>query len=393
MTSFEIRRLTEDEVEEAVRHQAVSFGETPDEELHANFQDRAKHGELWGAIDDTHLVGSGLLTAADHWFGGRRVTCQHVGSVAVPPEHRGRGVASAIMRAAVRRGVADGLGLSLLYPATTRLYRKLGWEHAGAYTRYRLAAWEAMPLGPRPPAMRPAHGDADWAAIRACFDRAAVQGSGIATRSDELWEGRRKAAYHYVLDGAEAGTVDAYILFEMTHPPGDWRFTVAIRDWAAATAEGLRAVVGLVASHGSLGKDATFLAAWPEPWSLLIGEQSVRTEGGTFWMARSLDLAQAIDQRGFPPGLSGTVTLAVDDPLLPEAGGPWRLEIADGRGFLKPARAGAVRLHARAVGPLFTGFRDPAQLALAGLVEGPPQALALLGGAFAGPSPTLVDIF
>lgn len=388
-----IRLLRDHEAAEAARQDAVSFGTALNDELVERFRVQIARAELWGATDGDRLLGYCRITTVDHWFGGRRVPCQHVASVAVPPEHRGRGVASALMRAVTVRGAEEGVGLSLLFPATTRLYRKLGWEHAGTYTTYRVAAWDTSMSGTRPPAMRPAEGDADWARIIDCYDRAAAQSTALPVRPDERWEELRRAIYQYVHDGGESGSLDAYALFNHREIPGDWRYTIAIRDWAATSAAGLQALVGFVASHGSLGKDATFRGGWPEPWSLLVGEQRVRVDSGMFWMARGLDLAQAVAHRGFPPGLSAHATLTVDDPLLPKPRGSWRLEVADGRGALEPASAAAVRLDARAVGPLYTGFRDTAQLALAGLVSGPPAELALLAAAFAGPPPLLVDFF
>jgi predicted acetyltransferase len=390
--ALEIRPLVETHAEEATRQRAIAFGANVDEEAIERTRRRIAEGELWGAFEGSRLLAHCGLSPHDHWFGGRLVTCQHVASVAVPPENRGHGVASGMMRAAVDHGRAEGLGLSLLFPATTRLYRKLGWEHAGWYTRYRLAAWQATPAGDRPPAMRPAT-DRDWDGIRECYTRAAARSAGVAVRPDWVWERLGRTAFHYVLDGPAPGTIDAYALYDHTRTPDDWRFTIEIGDWAAATPPGLRAVVGHVASHGSLGKDATFQAGSPEPWSMLVGEQDVTLEDSMYWMARGLDLGRAVEQRGFPPGLTASVTVAIDDPLLPQAAGSWRLELKDGRGTLTPASTADVRLDPRAVGPIFTGFRSPAQLALAGLVEGAPDALGVLAAAFAGPPPTLLDFF
>jgi predicted acetyltransferase len=390
--TVEVRLLREHEATEAARQDAVSFSTTLNDELVEQFRGQIARAELWGAAEADRLLGYCRVTTADHWFGGRRVPCQHVASVAVPPEHRGHGVASTLMRIVAITGAENRLGLSLLFPSTTRLYRKLGWEHAGTFTKYRIAAWETAMSGPYLPAMRPAQGDADWVGITACYDRAAARSTALAVRPDEVWKRLRSATYQYVLDG-ESGCLDAYALFDHQKTPRDWRYTIVIRDWAATSAAGLRALVGFVASHGSFGRDATFHGGSPEPWSLLVGEQHVRADSGMFWMARGLDFAQAVAHRGFPSGLSAHTTVAIADPLLSNARGPWRLEITGGRGVLEPARAAEVCLDARAVGPLFTGFRDPAQLALAGLVSGPPSALATLGAAFAGPPPLLVDFF
>lgn len=110
-------------------------------------------------------------------------------------------------------------------------------------------------------------------------------------------------------------------------------------------------------------------------------------------MARGLDLPAAVAARGFPPGVAGAATFTIDDPLLPGAHGPWRLEVADRRGTLEPAPTGAVRFDVRAIGPLVTGFRSGRDLALAGLAGGSEETLDWLGTAFAGPVPHLLDFF
>jgi len=240
--------------------------------------------------------------------------------------------------------------------------------------------------------MRVALSDTDWPAIRACFARAAASTSGVGARSDTVWQYLAEATYQYVLPG-EDGTVEAYVLFDHGRQPDDWRYTLEIRDWAATTANGLRAIVGLVASHGTIGKDARFVASRPEPWSMVIGEQSVAVGDGMNWMARGLDIVQAVGQRGFPPDSNIAVTFSVVDALLPEAKGPWSLQVEGGRGVLKPTDLADVSLDARAFGPLFTGFLSPSQLALGGLVRGPAQVLEFLAAAFAGPPPYLVDFF
>lgn len=397
------RPLRPDEAADAARRAAVSFGGSLDEEAVEQWRSRIAEGEVWGLADDAdRVLAHGRFTLVDHWLGGRRVPAQHVASLAVPPEHRAKGVAAALMRAAVDEGARQGAGLSLLFPATVALYRRLGYEHAGTFTRYRLDARKAPSTGPT---LRRAEGEEDWQAIRRCGDLAASLQHGPAVRPDPVWQKLRTAAYHYVLDGADAGAaesgLDAYVLFDHRHEPGDWQYTLDVADWAATTARGLAAVVGLVGRHGTIGKAATFRGPVPDQWSMLVAEQDVAAGGGFWWMARGLDLAVAIAARGFPPGLTGAATLTVEDPLLPEARGPWRLEVADGRGVLEPTGcsgggplgSAAVHLDARAVGPLVTGFRPPRQLALAGLADGPAEALDWLAGAFAGPVPVLLDFF
>lgn len=384
-----LRPLRPEEAADAAWRAAVCFGVERDDTEVDRWRERIDSEEVWGLTDPAdRVLAHGRLSRVDHWLLGRRVPTQHVASVAVPPEHRGSGVAAAFMRAAVREGARAGSGMSLLFPATVGLYRG-GYEHAGTLPRYRLDARAAPAVGP---ALRRAEGDADWTAIRECGDLAASRLHGPAVRPADRWAQLRDTTYHYVLDGTGDG-LDAYVLFDHRREPGEWQYTLSITDWGALTARGLAGTVGLVGRHGTIGKDATFRGPVPDVWSFLVAEQDVTQVGHLWWMARGLDLRAAIAHRGFPAGLAEAVTLAVDDPLLADLQGPWRLEVAHSRGTLEPAAAADVRLDARAVGPLLTGFRTPRDLVLADLAAGPPAALEVLAAAFAGPVPVMQDFF
>ncbi|MPZ89225.1 MAG: GNAT family N-acetyltransferase [Nitriliruptorales bacterium] len=384
-----IRPLTVDHLDMVMRFREVSFGRPPDEQARRQMRSALDRGEIWGLPSEGETTAVTRLSLVDHWFGGRRVPCQQVASVAVPPEHRGTGAASTLMRAAIDHGIAQGAGLSLLYPATTALYRRLGWEHSGSLLRYRLKARHAPQGGPK---LRVA-GGSDRAAIRRCHETAGRALTGPAVRPGDRWEEVFQAPFVYVLDAEDGDGLEAYVCYGPSHAPGDWQYSLAIADWGATTARGMRALLGFLAKHGTIGKDATFTGALPHPWTFFISEQDVHRESGMFWMARGLALPVAIERRGFPPRLSLTVTFAVDDPLVPAMRGPWRLEVHGGSGKLSPSRDAAVTLDARAVGPLYTGFTSAEQLALADLARGPTDDLSTLGTAFAGPSPVLFDFF
>jgi predicted acetyltransferase len=54
---------------------------------------------------------------------------------------------------------------------------------------------------------------------------------------------------------------------------------------------------------------------------------------------------------------------------------------------------GELRLDVRGLAPLFSGLVAPADLAVAGLVEGPAAALDVAQRLFAGPEPWMPDFF
>lgn len=387
--SFLVRPLTAEEAEPALRRSTQAFGGPAPHGTLERWRQRADDGELWAVEVDGEIMAHCRATAGEHWLGGQAVACQRIASVSVAPEHRGRGAAGALMRAMVRKGYSDGLGLSVLFPATTAMYRGLGWELAGMFQRVRLDTRPVPPIGPP---LRLAEAP-DWDALRACHDAFAASVNGAGRRPDDRWRELREAAEHvYVLDQGDG--LEAYALVAHKSEPGDWQYILAVEDWAVLTPRGLEAVAGFVGRHGTLAKAAIL----PGPAQPLLGmhvpEQADWDAVTEFsWMARGLDVAAAIGMRGFPPGLAAEVAIEIDDPLLGEVRGPWRMVVEQGKGRVDPAGAADVTLSARAVGPLLTGFASAEALALGGLARGDRDALALLTAAFAAPTPYFLDFF
>lgn len=393
--AFLVRPLGPDEAEAGLRRSIEAFG-SPDPHSAVNphgslerWRRRAAEGELWAVEVDGIVMAHCRATAGEHWLGGAAVPCQRIASVSVGPEHRGLGAAGALMRAMVRKGYSDGLGLSVLFPATVAMYRGLGWELAGDFQRTRLDTRQVPLVG----AALARHDEADWDALRACHDAFARGVNGAGVRAEDRWEALREATeFTYVLDDGDG--VQAYVLVRHESDPGDWQYVLSVQDWAAITPRGLEAVAGFVGRHGTLAKAAVLGGPVVALLGAHVPEQADWDMDTDFsWMARGLDLAAAVTARGFPPGLTAQVTLAIEDPLLPEVRGPWQLTVEHGAGRLEAAGVADVTLDARAVGPLLTGFRDAATLALVGLAHGERDALATLSAIFAAPSPFFLDFF
>lgn len=388
---MDVATLGSEHLDAVLAARAASFGPVPDEARARHLvAARLDRGELRGVRGRGGAVlGAAASFEVDHWLGGRRVPCQHVASVAVPPEHRRSGVGAVLVRDALRRGAADGLALSLLYPATHRLYRRLGWELAGTFRRYRLPARLAPTDGPRLRLL----GQDDRAAVRRCREAAGRQVHGSAVPREDDWAALWPQVSHaYGLDG-EDGALEAYVLVSHERPEGEWRYRLIAQDLAARTPRGLRALLAFVGGHGSLAADMELHGPVPHPLAFLTDEADLEVASEWAWMARPLDLRTLVATRGFPVGVALEVTFRIDDPELGGLCGPWRLAVVDGRGELTDAPGADVRLDVRAVGPLVTGYASPAQLALAGLISGPADALALLATAFASPPPVLTEFF
>src|SRR6266850_4703355 len=73
------------------------------------------------------VVASLVLYPLSAYVRGHRLPITGVGSVAVSPEHRRRGVGEACLRAALRELRQRGQHLSALYPFRSSYYRRIGY--------------------------------------------------------------------------------------------------------------------------------------------------------------------------------------------------------------------------------------------------------------------------
>ena len=101
----------------------------------------------------------------------------------------------------------------------------------------------------------------------------------------------------------------------------------------------------------------------------------------------------ALAARGYPAWVETAIELDVEDALLPENGGPLRLEVADGAAVVSDA-AGGLSVDVSVLSALFGGWLAPRDAARAGLLtRASERELDRLEQLFAGPKPWLLEMF
>ena len=109
-------------------------------------------------------------------------------------------------------------------------------------------------------------------------------------------------------------------------------------------------------------------------------------------MLRLVNVEKALEDRGYPQGVSGRLDLEIFDPLLSENGGRWIVEVAKGRAVVQPGGEGHLQLSIDSLAPLYSGFLSAEQLSSAGRVVGAPAQIALADEIFRA-EPRLSDFF
>jgi predicted acetyltransferase len=343
------------------------------------------------------IVASLVLYPLIAYVRGQRIPIAGVGSVAVSPEHRRRGVGEATMRAALRELRQRGSHLSGLYAFRNSYYRKLGY---GVIEYVHQLAVSASNLPPSDEARRvrrlmlP-----DRMAVESLYDRVAQQGHFALARSPEWWS-RRLWEYPgdwVVYEGRRRGQIEGYLYYEVENSRGPFRLAIALNEFVAATPEAHRGLVGHLASLRDQVEEIHCAAPDDHSWaSLLRTAQNLRpgAEIGPFLdtggiatgaMLRVTDVKGALEMLPLAGGGRGDVVLEVEDPVLPLNARAWHVSARDGRlrvGGEPSRRLPRLSLPVDVLAQIYTGALSPTRASEAGLAASTGGAAEVLDGWF-----------
>lgn len=323
------------------------------------------------------VVGGTLAYRVEQLFGARPVPAGAVANVAVLPQARGRGVALDLMRALEAAMREAGLAVSPLWPSTTALYRRAGWEVAGLAARHAVRtaalAGRGAPGRPLPePPLERVH--------RLQRDRAEAW-DGPLVRPAWWWSLRQPSGQEglFRYGWEEDGALTGHLAYRHV-PAGDAGYGLRVLDLWTATPGALAGLTGLLGSHGAVAPETSFApSALPLVhdllWSPAAGD--VRVTEHAPWMLKLIDPAAAVAARGWPAGARGRAEIALAGP----AGAVPRrhvLEVHDGSATLTPGGAGTLGMGSRGLAAWYAGALGAPRAARLGLMDGPPEALEAL---------------
>jgi predicted acetyltransferase len=348
----------------------------------ANFRTIYRNGQLAGGL---------ALLSMGQWWLGRRVPMMGVAAVGIAPEHRGSGAALVLLQQMLRELYDANLPISVLYPATQRLYRKVGYEQGGTYNSWSIAAAEIQ-VRDRPLPMQPI------TAIEAktfsdLHQQYAQRHNGHLDRHPAIWQellnvDERETVHAYWI-GADAP--QGYVIFNQRR--SNDQSILRVRDWAALSPAAGQSLWSFFADHRSQIETIRWRGAAIDPWLLWLPEQAAKLASSMTWMMRIVNAPLALVERGYPSGIETELHFQLHDDLIQENNGTFVLSVAQGTGVVSQGGRGDLKLGIQALAPLYTGLFTPSQLQLMGWLEASPTALATASLLFAGATPWLADFF
>jgi predicted acetyltransferase len=286
------------------------------------------------------------------------------------------------------------------------IYRSLGWELAGAKHEFTVPARSLRELQPPDPQAaaeltqapritRATPDDANRVINAIGRAHLAARDAGPVTWDEgpaRQWLDRPDR-YAYLAESADGTAADGFAAYRWAG--GDTR-ELWVERVHATTPGALRALWSVIASNASVTRTVRGWTAPGDPFWWLSAERDATISRRSMWMLRVVDVTAAIAARGFPPGVSVSVPLRINDKARPANAGRWLLTVADGKGTMIPNGSvpspDPLTLGPRGVAALYAGI-GVASLRGSGLAAGgTPHDGALLDAAFAA-TPFMVDDF
>lgn len=361
-----------------------AFGHAFDAASYARRKQDRRAGHFYVVRRDGDDAGSGgAFDYALRLPGGTDVPVWGITAVGVKPDHRRRGVLSALMVRLLDEAADQAMAAAVLYASEGTIYPRFGFGMASPRASVRVVAGRSAfrPVAPvaggriRSVDLEDApNWQAAWAGA---YEQARTRRPGELSRSDVSWEAvlsRREGKDDRLFLSYEddAGNVDGYAIYTITD---QWRGSgpeheLQVQELVAASDGAELALWRTLFDHdlvavvtGEVPVDWLVPAAVIDPWCVRM-----RTYPDGMW-ARLLDVRRALGERRYR--CPGRLVLHVLDEGRPACAGTFRLEVdASGEASCQPAGdVPDLVLGSDVLARLWLGGESASRLVRAGLIR------------------------
>jgi predicted acetyltransferase len=387
---YEIRNITEDELEPYSQQLARTFGHDYNPE---GLEFRKKTFEFdrnIAVFDKATIAGTaGIYTFSMTVPGGARLGCAGVTMVTVRSTHRRQGVLTAMMRKQLHDVRDRGEPLAALWASESSIYGRFGYGQAIQSMELKIEReWSALRFAPPSPGqVRLVDSEEASAKWPAAWERAGDTMPGWVSRTQTWWDMR---VFRDPKDWREGWTANYYAQYE--DPDGEVRGLARYRikqnwdggvpngklrveEFAAETPEAYAGLWRFITSVDLIGTIECETASVDEPlyWMLADSRRLERRSFDSIWV-RLVDVEQALGARRY--STDGRVVFRVNDPFLPWCDGTFELEGSPDGAICRATNASAeVTLSAADLATVYLGGARLEALSRAGRVSGDSAAI------------------
>lgn len=283
---------------------------------------------------------------------GGELMADLIAIVGVPPEHRRRGYATAMMTALLKESYARQIPFSLLFATSIPFYNRLGYGVVNyswllEFPLKALSDFDELRLIRR---MTPE----DLPAMRQLYNRERLRHNGWLSRTDWEWHERvfdlsGQAEWPHKVEGVVVPGQDdeilGYLTYTLAFADRSKDRVLSIQEWVndSLRDDAWRALAGFVAAQRAQADFLRYTAPVGFPLLHALGERSTfRDQRQTEFayrdtlsynaglMGRIVHLKEALRQRSYPASVAGECIVVMNDSHLPANSQPLHFHIQDG---------------------------------------------------------------
>ena len=370
-----IRALTEDDLPQLFAIRQVAYLDTND---YSTPEARQRHVDrlpyTWGHFEGDTLTSAAVVYPFEMFLAGDPVPMGGLASVLSAPEHRRRGHVEALLKDALARLHAQGVGWCLEYPFNPRYYARYGWQSVPSGFIVTCLS-EKLFRGRAPDARRLTKDElgrleptyARWASgynfTRKRGER--VHGSWPTVLA-RAWETRERFVYELE---------DAYCVLSLAYDNAADVMTLTVEDYAYSSPAGRDRLWRFVGSFYGQADAVRLHLPGDEP--LLFDLQGYVEANRSSFQARVVDVPRVLNK--LSSGDAVSFTLGVRDDFCEWNNGVFRLELSpDGTRAEKTNGYADVNLDVRALPLLLSGSVNARTAQRTGLAEGDLKSIEAL---------------
>jgi predicted acetyltransferase len=240
-----------------------------------------------------------------------------VAAVGVMPEHRTGGLGADMMSHSMREMRDEGCLMTALYAYKESFYRKCGYVTAGVRWRisvpnHRLPDWKgSIPVRQISPE--------DVHLVKPCYD--AFIEKHCAGNDREQWQWKNRLGQKPPLIYAAGDPIEAYAWFHLNNKFWD---DVEIGEFIWTTQRGYESILAFMRGIMANRTNLNWYEPSSSPYLASYLDQGVEMKLNRSGMFRALDVPGLLSS--LRASQSGSFSIGIVDPIVPENNGPWLVE-------------------------------------------------------------------
>ena len=339
------------------------------------------------AFDDGKLATTFSTIPFTMRANGMAMPLAGVSTVGTQPEYRRQGLVRRIHTEALARMRDAGQPVAALWASQAAIYQRYGYAMTTLRRHYAVDTvdirfHDAEVGSGRVERVKP---DTGYDIIKAIYIQFIAERTCYLHRAKDLWLNNvlepveEDGPLWIAVCHAENGRATGYVVYtlragKVDHASRDQE--LKLRELVWLDQDAYRSLWSFVASHDLVGRVAWNNAPADDPafeFFLEPRQLHARDREGAWF--RIVDVPKALAGRGYD--IAADLAIGIEpDPLTPWNDGVWRLETSTDGAHARPAKETPdIRLAAKALTSLFTGFRSATELASWGLLDGDRDAV------------------